>query len=128
MMNKLMIRVLDGVTILEVTGELTIRHKVLQVLAIGSTRILLNMARMNRIDSFGIGGLVDAYTSVIKAGGQMKLLSVPPQMKYVLDITRLCTVFEIHEDEATAVRSFDDGRPPHPVAERATAGTEMFLG
>ena len=75
MTDKLMIRVLDGVTIVEATGELNLRDTILQVIASGSTRILLNMARMNRIDSFSIGELVCAYTSVIKAGGQINRVS-----------------------------------------------------
>jgi len=58
MIAHLTVRQREGVTILDVTGEFTLRDKVWQALEAGSVRILLNMAGMNRIDSFGIGELV----------------------------------------------------------------------
>ena len=116
---------LGGVTILDVTGEVTLRDKIWQVMASGSTRILLNLAGMGRLDSFGVGELVAGYTSIVQAGGEMKLLAVPPQVKHVLEITRLCTVFEIYEDEATAVRSFADAQT---LRRAAAPGSEMFFG
>jgi anti-sigma B factor antagonist len=112
MVDRLKIRQLDGVTILDVTGALALPDDAWQVMATGSTRILLNMARMKRIDSHGIGELVAAYTSVIRAGGQMKLLRVRPLVKDVLDAAGLCTVLEMYEDETAAVRSFAGAQPP----------------
>jgi anti-sigma B factor antagonist len=114
-----------GVTILDITGEVTLRDKIWQAMDAGSTRILLNLAGISRLDSFGVGELVAGYASIVQAGGAMKLLSVSPQVKQVLEITRLCTVFEIYEDEASAVRSFSDAQ----LLRRAAApGSEMFFG
>ena len=39
-------------------------------------------------------------------GGQLKLLSLTKRVKDLLQITKLYTVFEVFEDEASAVRSF----------------------
>ena len=127
-MDNLMIRRTNGVVILEVSGELTLRDKVSQVMETGSARIVLNMAALTRIDTFGLGELVGAYASIVRAGGQMKLLSVSPKVMRMLDLTRLCTIFEIYEDEASAVCSFAESPACPPAAKRAKPGSEAFLG
>jgi anti-sigma B factor antagonist len=66
----------------------------------GFRQILLNMAGVDYIDSSGLGELVAAYTTVAAAGGEMKLLNLAKRPHDLLKITKLCTVFEIFEDEA----------------------------
>ena len=58
------------------------------------------------IDSSGIGELVSAYTSVRKEGGELKLLKLTKKVHDLLQITKLYTVFDVHEDEAAAIPSF----------------------
>ena len=58
------------------------------------------------IDSSGIGELVTGYTTLANAGGTMKLLHLTKRVKDLLQITKLYTVFDVHDDEAHAVRSF----------------------
>src|SRR5258706_6879088 len=111
-----MTRRVDDVVIVDVTGELTLRDRVMEAMESGSTRIILNMATMTRIDAFGLGELVGAYASILEAGGEMKLLRVSPKVKRMLEITLLSTVFEMHEDEVSAVSSF------------AKPGSEVFIG
>ena len=111
-----MIQRVDGVVIVDVSGELTLRDKVMEAMESGCPRIILNMATMTRIDAFGLGELVGAYASILKAGGEMKLLRVSPKVKRMLEITLLSTVFEMHEDEVSAVSSF------------TKPGTEVFIG
>jgi anti-sigma B factor antagonist len=43
---------------------------------------------------------------VANQGGTLKLLSLTKRVKDLLQITKLYTVFDVHEDEAHAVRSF----------------------
>jgi anti-sigma B factor antagonist len=43
---------------------------------------------------------------VTNAGGQLKLLNLSKRVKDLLQITKLYTVFDVHDDEAHAVRSF----------------------
>jgi anti-sigma B factor antagonist len=61
---------------------------------------------VNYIDSSGIGELVSAYTTVRNQGGNLKLLSLNKRIQDLLQITKLYTVFECHDDEAAALRSF----------------------
>ncbi len=69
-------------------------------------KILLNLGEVNYIDSSGIGELVSGFTTVTNAGGQLKLLNLTKRVKDLLQITKLYTVFDVHEDEAHAIRAF----------------------
>ena len=106
-------RTVDGVTILDVTGQVTlndgadqIREKVKAVLAEGKRRVLMNLSQVSYMDSAGLGELVQAYSTVSKQGGALKLVSPTKRLKDLLVITKLATVFESHDDETVAVGSF----------------------
>jgi anti-sigma B factor antagonist len=113
MSMKFQTRQVDNVTILDLSGRITLgegsvtlRDAVRDVLAKGSNKILLNLGDVNYIDSSGIGELVSAYTTVKNQGGEMKLLNLTKKVHDLLQITKLYTVFDIKDDEATAVASF----------------------
>jgi anti-sigma B factor antagonist len=106
-------RHVDGVTILDLSGRITLgegsvtlRDATRELLGKGSKRILLNLADVTYIDSSGIGELVSAYTAVRNQGGDLKLLSLTKKVHDLLQITKLYTVFDIKDDEASAVASF----------------------
>jgi anti-sigma B factor antagonist len=113
MSMKASTRQVDGVTILDLSGRITLgegsvqlRDAVRDLISKGSKRILLNLAEVNYIDSSGIGELVSAFTSVRNQGGEMKLLNLTKKVHDLLQITKLYTVFDIKDDEAAAVASF----------------------
>ena len=54
----------------------------------------------------GLGALVRALTQSQKEGGQTKLLNAGPQVRKLLQMTKLDSVFEIHSDLEAAVSSF----------------------
>jgi len=64
------------------------------------------LGEVSYIDSSGIGELVSGFTSVTNSGGQLKLLGLTKRVKDLLQITKLYTVFDVHEEEASAIRSF----------------------
>jgi anti-sigma B factor antagonist len=66
----------------------------------------LNLAEINYIDSSGIGELVSAFTTVKNAGGELKLLNLTKKVHDLLQITKLYTVFDVKDDEASAISSF----------------------
>jgi anti-sigma B factor antagonist len=101
------------VRILDVSGKITlgdgsvvIRDAVKKLVADGTKKIVLNLGEVTYIDSSGIGELVSAFTSVSNTGGNMKLLNLTKRVKDLLQITKLYTVFEAFDDEASAVASF----------------------
>ncbi len=83
-----------------------LRDALRDLVAQGHKKVLLNLSEVSYIDSSGIGELVSAFTSVANQGGTLKLLGLNKRVKDLLQITKLYTVFEVHDDEASAIRSF----------------------
>ena len=69
-------------------------------------KAVLNLGDVSYIDSSGIGELVSAYTSVKNAGGELKLLNLTKKVQDLLQITKLYTVFDVKDDETSAVGAF----------------------
>ena len=113
MSMKVTTRQVDGVTILDLSGRITLgegsvllRDSIRDLLSKGQKSILLNLADVNYIDSSGIGELVSAYTTVRNQGGELKLLNLTKKVHDLLQITKLYTVFDVKDDEATAISSY----------------------
>ena len=77
-----------------------------ELLRDGYTKLLLNMENVLHIDSSGIGELMGCYTSVKNHGGELKLLHLNKNVRNLLQVTRLYSMFDAHEDLASAVRAF----------------------
>jgi anti-sigma B factor antagonist len=102
------------VTILDVSGRIVLgdeigqlRDAVRSLVTEGKKKIILNLADVDYIDSSGVGELVGCFTTVRNAGGELKLLNLSQKVHDVLHVTKLYTVFDIRDDEFTAVKSFD---------------------
>ena len=110
---KLNTRQVGDVSVVDVAGRITLgegssamRDTMRELVSKNQKKILLNLGEVSYIDSSGIGELVSGFTTVTNSGGQLKLLNLNKRVKDLLQITKLYTVFEVHEDEAEAVRSF----------------------
>ena len=110
---KLSTRQVGDVTVVDVAGRITLgegsstmRDTLRDMVAKGQKKILLNLGEVSYIDSSGIGELVSGFTTVTNSGGNLKLLNLNKRVKDLLQITKLYTVFDVHEDEAAAIRSF----------------------
>jgi anti-sigma B factor antagonist len=111
---KATVRQVDSVTVVDVSGRITLgegcsqlRELIRDQVSRGNKKVLLNLADVTYIDSSGIGELVSAYTAVSNQGGQLKLLSLTKKVHDLLQITKLYTVFDVHDDEAKAISSFE---------------------
>src|SRR2546428_505324 len=108
----------SGVTVLDLEGPSTIesqresllRETVRGLLAQDRLHILLNLDAVSDIDSAGLGDIVQAYTTLKRAGGSLKLEHLRPHVRKLLAITMLLTVIDTFESEAEALASF--ARPP----------------
>jgi anti-sigma B factor antagonist len=110
---KLTTRQVGDVTVIDAVGRITLgdgastfRDTIRELAGNGHKKLLFNLAEVSYIDSSGIGEMVSGFTTVTNQGGQVKLLNLTKRVKDLLQITKLYTVFEVFEDEATAVRSF----------------------
>src|SRR3954452_22726590 len=106
-------RQVDGVSIVDCSGRITLgegsitlRDTVRELLSKNQKKILLNLGDVNYIDSSGIGELVSAFTTVRNGGGELKLLNLTKKVHDLLQITKLYTVFDIKDDEPSAIKSF----------------------
>jgi anti-sigma B factor antagonist len=110
---KISTRQVDGVAVVDCSGRITLgegsvtlRDTVRDLLSKGNKKILLNLAEVNYIDSSGIGELVSGFTTVRNQGGELKLLSLTKKVHDLLQITKLYTVFDVKDDEASAIKAF----------------------
>ncbi len=110
---KLNTRQVGDVTVIDLSGRITLgegasalRDVLRDLTAKGNKKILLNLGDVTYIDSSGIGELVSGFTTVTNAGGTVKLLNLTKRVKDLLQITKLYTVFDVHDEEAHAIRSF----------------------
>ena len=113
MSMKVIVRLVDSVTIMDVSGRITLgegctqlRELIREQLSKGNKNVLLNLGDVSYIDSSGIGELVSSYTAVSNQGGSLKLLNLTKKVQDLLQITKLYTVFDVHDDEAKAISSF----------------------
>jgi anti-sigma B factor antagonist len=107
------IRQQNHISIVDVAGRITLGddlHKLRELLRTmpkeDHKAILLNLAECTYIDSSGLGVLVFGFASITNQGGQFKLLNLTTRVRDLLLITKLFAVFEIFDDEATAIDSF----------------------
>ena len=106
-------RQVNDITIVDLSGQIklgegssVLRDTVKDLLGKGRKDILLNLGDVTYIDSSGVGELVSAFTSVRNQGGELKLLHLTKKVHDLLQITKLYTVFDVKDDETTAVRAF----------------------
>jgi anti-sigma B factor antagonist len=106
-------RVVDGVAIVDLSGQLRLgegtgklRDAVQQLVAEGYRKILLNLAGVIHIDSSGIGELMSNYTTLRNLGGELKLMGLNKNVRNLLQVTRLYTIFDVHDEQDTALKAF----------------------
>ena len=108
-------RLIGKVVIIDTIGELrlgegtdAVRSIIRQLVDQGYRHLLLNLRDVRHIDSAGIGELMSCYTTVSNQGGQLKLMNLSKNVQNLLQITRLYTIFEVVDDEPTAIASFQE--------------------
>jgi anti-sigma B factor antagonist len=102
-----------GVVIVEAVGKLTLTDGHTQLRDLmhvftgnGSKKFVLNLARVELIDSYGIGELARSYSVARRAGGDIKLATVSRRVLEALELSRLTTVFQVYSAESVAIESF----------------------
>ena len=106
-------REVDGVTVLGLSGRITLgegsvqlRDAIRDLISKGQKSILLDLGDVNYIDSSGLGELVSAFTTSKNQNASLKLLKLTKKVHDLLQLTKLYTVFDIYDDEASAIASY----------------------
>ena len=104
----------DGFTILAIEGAVHLGESGRQVsdalhaeLEEGSGHVLVEMSRIDYMDSTGIGELVGYLCRMSETGRKMVLVGPPDRIRKLLEVTRLDSQFRIYDsvDEAVAGES-----------------------
>jgi len=106
-------REMNGIYVLALKGRLALgeesggfRTTVDNLLSAGATRIIVNLERVDYVDSAGLGALIEAHRKTKAKGGRLKLSNLGPNFQRALELARLLTVFETCPTEAAAVAGF----------------------
>jgi len=87
-------------------GSAELGETLREIASKGGKKVLVNLGEVSYLDSSAIGELISGFTTITNLGGKLKLLSLNQRVMDLLRITKSHTIFEIHDDEAAAVRSF----------------------
>ena len=110
---KLKERKRDGVVILELNGKLmggpdaiTFNDTLKVLIHEGNLNIIVDLGRVNWVNSTGLGILISGYSTMKKSGGELKLLNVSERIDSIFMVSKLHTVFKSFSDEDEAIASF----------------------
>lgn len=112
MQLKITSRTVDGILAMELSGRIVfgeesslLREEIKKAIE-KNKRIVLNLAEVNYIDSGGLGTLVALHTTAHNVGASIKLAGLTKRVGDLLQVTKLLTVFDVHETEYKALESF----------------------
>ncbi len=108
------IRDKDGIIVVDLAGEIrlsdeftpALNRQVAEHLAEGKSDILLNFARVDFIDSYGIGDIVASYLAVKEKKGRLKLACLSPKIWLIFHYSGLTRILEMFDSEEKALQSF----------------------
>ena len=104
------VRQIPGAAVATFSGKLALdegcrllRETIRALLDAGQIRILLNLERLEFMDSAGLGELVRTHVAVRARGGQLTLIHPAPNVFQLLRVTKVDQVFDIAHDELSAL-------------------------
>ncbi len=87
-------------------GDLVLRESINEVLGEGWRKIIVNLGRVGRLDSSGIGELVASWKLARRVDATMKVLRPGDKVKHTLHVAQILPLLEVFEDEPAALASF----------------------
>ncbi len=100
----------EGVLVISLEGNLLgentngpVMELLKQNIEAGTKKVLFNLSEMKFINSTGLGMLMTALSKTRNAGGELALCGLPEQMRKLLQMTKLETLFPVYSDEAAAI-------------------------
>lgn len=104
-----------GVAVLQFKANAELTHSTQEleelrreVLEQRDSRVIIDLSRITRIDSAGLGQLMSCYSHLVKNRGELKVLNPAPEIKKLLDMTGISTLIPTFQDEREAVNSFQN--------------------
>ncbi len=106
-------RVIKNIVVIDLAGSLDVSSKndlkesIKKLSRKGRIKIIFNLRDLAFIDSSGLGVLVASFSSIRRMRGVMKIVNVNNLIQDLFDLTRLSSIFEIHDSEEEAVRAIN---------------------
>jgi anti-sigma B factor antagonist len=102
----------EGIWILDLRGRLvmgdseaSLRAAIVALTEARAVNIILNLADVTEIDDGGLATLVFCRARIVRSGGALKVLNLPPHLSSMI-LAKLDAAFEVFTDEPDAVNSF----------------------
>lgn len=102
-----------GISVLQFKANAELTHSARElgelrreVLEQNDTRVIIDLSRVTRIDSAGLGQLMSCYTHLVRNRGSLKVLNPGPEVSRLLEMTGINTLIPAFDDEQEAVNSF----------------------
>ena len=106
-------RKLDGVMVLDLTGRLIlgsgdmgVHDRVMEQVAAGERRLVLNLSGVSYIDSSGLGEMARALAAARRGGAELKLSSPTGKVHDLIRVTNLYKIFDVQDTDEAAARAF----------------------
>ncbi len=103
----------DQVTVLTLEGDvmggpeaLLLNETINQLLDKGVTKLVLDLSGVERMNSSGLGIMINALGNFKQNGGNLKLAALNPRINHLLKVTRLTAIFEVYDTVDAAIASF----------------------
>lgn len=100
-----------GVTIVTARGRLDLvsapqfRALVVETVADGAIRLVIDLEELQAMDSSGLGALIAALKTARQAGGDLRIARPSEQVQMVLELTQMNTVLRPYPTVEAAVAS-----------------------
>ena len=72
----------------------------------GKLNLILNLERVQMMDSSGLGVLVACYTTIRRGDGRVVLLNLGGNIRSLIVMAKLMTIFDCYNTEAEAIGHF----------------------
>lgn len=111
--SKLAWRQAEGVSVLQFRATASLTHSAAEldelrreVLEQSDSRVIIDMGRVTKIDSAGLGQLMSCYSHLVRNQGTLKIVNALPEVRKVMDMTGISSLIGTFKDEQEALNSF----------------------
>ena len=73
-----------------------------------STRVVLDLSRLEFVDSSGLGAILSCLRQLAARGGDLKLCCTTKHVRAAMELVRMHRVFAIYDSRDEAVAAFGD--------------------
>jgi anti-sigma B factor antagonist len=78
------------------------------ILQHNDSKVLIDLSTVNRIDSAGLGLLINCYSHALRNRGMFKLLKPNQEIRQLFRLTKVDSILESYDDEKRALESFSN--------------------